>query len=138
MKLGFLGRMGIALGAAVLLAQGALAHDGDAAVRSLMQIPLSDLPGKEGLVLRVEFPPGYVDPPHRHDAHAFVYLLSGSVEMQMSGGKLAVLKPGDMFYEDAREAHIVGRNLSKTKTATLIVFLVKDIGKAPVLPPTKN
>ena len=138
MNLGRLARMGIALGAAVLLAQGAQARDGDAAVRPLLQVPLQDLPGKEGLVLRVEFPPGYVDPPHRHDAHAFVYCLSGSVEMAMEGGKAVVLKPGDMFYEDARGVHTVGRNLSKTKTATLIVFLVKDIGKAPVLPPTKN
>ena len=135
MNIGRIVTMGVALGVALLLAQDAQAHDADAAVRPLMQLPLSDLPGKEGMVLRVEFPPGFVDPPHRHEAHAFVYCLSGSVEMQMAGGKLVVLKPGDMFYEDPSGEHRVGRNLSKTKPATLIVFLVKDIGKAPVLPP---
>ncbi|WP_212756632.1 cupin domain-containing protein [Usitatibacter rugosus] len=130
--------MATAFGVAIALAQGALAHDGDVAVSPLMQLPLPDLPGKEGLVLKVVYPPGFVEPAHRHDAHAFVYCLSGSVEMQMAGGKPVVLKPGDMFYEDPSGEHRVGRNLSKTKTATLIVFLVKDIGKAPVLPPTKN
>jgi quercetin dioxygenase-like cupin family protein len=99
-----------------------------------MQQPLHDHPGKEALVLRVEFPPGYVDPPHRHDAHVFVYVLDGSVEMQVGGGKAVVLNAGDTLYEDPREVHRTGRNLSTSKPATLIVFFVKDTNKPPVLP----
>ena len=125
---------------ALLLAPGPLpaadpAH-GDAKVKELTRKALPDLPGKEGLVLLVEFGPGHVDPPHRHDAHVFVYLLEGSVEMQVAGGKPVILKPGDTFYENPKDVHPVGRNLSKTQPAKLLVFFVKNEKTPPVLPPT--
>src|SRR5258708_39756747 len=74
---------------AALLASGSLL-EGDARHGakggSLMQRAFPDLPGKEGLVLMVEYPPGNVDPPHRHDAQAFVYVVAGSIHMPMAGG----------------------------------------------------
>jgi quercetin dioxygenase-like cupin family protein len=112
--------------------------DTGAGLRVLAQRPLPDLPGKEGLVLRVDYPPGHEGVPHRHDAHSFVYLLEGSIEMQVAGGPRVVMKPGDVFYEGPDDIHPVGRNLSATKTAKLLVFFVKDLGKAPVLPPGRN
>jgi quercetin dioxygenase-like cupin family protein len=93
---------------------------------------LADIPGKEGLMLFVEYPPGSSDPIHRHNAHAFVYVLEGSIVMQVRGGKEVTLTPGQTFYEGPDDVHIVGRNASQTEPAKFVVFLVKDIG-APVL-----
>jgi len=107
-------------------------------VKPLMQKDLPDFPGKEGLVLEVEYAPGHVDLPHRHDAHVFVYVLEGSVEMGVAGGKPVVLKRGDTFYENPQDVHPVGRNLSKTKPAKLLVFFVKNQNTPPVLPATTN
>lgn len=97
---------------------------------------LKDIPGKEGLMLSVEYPPGGGDPIHRHNAHAFVYVLEGTVVMQVRGGKEVTLKPGQTFYEGPDDVHVVGRNGSNTQPAKFVVFLVKDKG-APALVPAK-
>ena len=111
-----------------------VAHE--AKVTQLMSKDLIDLPGKEGLMITVEYPPGSSDPIHRHNAHAFIYLLEGSIVMQLRGGKETILTPGQTFYEGSDDVHIVGRNASQTKPAKFVVFFVKDKG-APVLVPTK-
>ncbi len=95
---------------------------------------LADLPGKEGLMLLVEYPPGSSDPIHRHNACAFVYVLEGSIVMQVRGGKEVTLTPGQTFYEGPDDVHVVGRNASQTKPAKFVVFLVKD-KDAPVVVP---
>jgi quercetin dioxygenase-like cupin family protein len=105
-------------------------------VTSLMSKVMTDVSGKEGLMITVEYPPGGSDPIHRHNAHAFVYVLEGSIVMQVKGGKQVTLKPGQTFYEDSNDVHIVGRNASKTRPAKFVVFLVKD-KDAPVLVPVK-
>jgi quercetin dioxygenase-like cupin family protein len=102
----------------------------------LMRKTLPDFPGKEALVLLVEYAPGQVAAPHRHDAHVFVYVMEGSIEMQLAGGKPVILKAGDTFYEDPRYVHQLGRNLSKTQAAKLVVFFLKNENVSPVLPPT--
>jgi len=101
-----------------------------------MSKDLKDFPGKEGTMITVEYPPGGTDQVHRHNAHAFVYVLEGSVVMQLKGGKEVTLKPGDTFYEGPSDIHVVGRNASKTQPAKFIVVLLKDKG-APVLVPVK-
>jgi len=103
-------------------------------VTQVLSKDLTDIPGKEGLMLTVEYPPGGSDPIHRHNAHAFIYVLEGSVVMQMRGGKETILTPGQSFYEGPDDVHLVGRNASQTKPAKFVVFLVKDKG-APVLVP---
>jgi quercetin dioxygenase-like cupin family protein len=105
-------------------------------VTSLMSKIMTDVSGKEGLMITVEYPPGGSDPIHRHNAHAFLYVLEGSVVMQVKGGKQVTLTPGQTFYEDSNDVHIVGRNASKTQPAKFVVFLVKD-KDAPVLVPVK-
>ncbi len=116
--------------ASPLMAQGA-------EVTTLMSKDLKDYcPGKEGLMITVEYPPGWSDPVHRHNAHAFVYVLEGSVVMQVRGGKEITLTPGQTFYEGPNDIHVVGRNASSTKPAKFLVFLVKNKG-APVLVPAK-
>ena len=84
----------------------------------------------------VEYPPGSSDPIHRHNAHAFVYVLEGSIVMQVKGGKQVTLTPGQTFYEGPDDVHIVGRNASASQPAKFVVFLVKNKG-APVLTPVK-
>ena len=106
----------------------------DAKVTPLLSKDLTDFPGKEGLMITVEYPPGGSDPIHRHNAHAFVYVLEGSIVMQVRGGKEVTLTPGQTFYEGPSDVHVVGRNASQTKPAKFVVFLVKDKG-APVLVP---
>jgi len=106
----------------------------EAKVTPLLSKDLTDLSGKEGLMITVEYPPGSSDPIHRHNAHAFVYVLEGSIVMQVRGGKEMTLTPGQTFYEGPSDVHVVGRNASQTKPAKFVVFLVKEKG-APVLVP---
>ena len=108
----------------------------EAKVGELFSKELTNLPGKEGLMIAVEYPPGSVDPIHRHNAHAFVYVLEGSIVMEVRGGKQVTLTPGQTFYEGPDDIHVVGRNASQTKPAKFVVFLVKDKG-APVVVPAK-
>jgi len=108
----------------------------EAKVTELMSKGLPDFAGKEALMISVEYPPGASDPIHRHNAHAFVYVLEGSVVMQVKGGKQVTLTPGQTFYEGPADDHIVGRNASTTKPAKFLVFLLKNQG-APVLVPIK-
>src|SRR5215813_11140231 len=119
----------------VYLISGTLAAQ-QAKVTELMSKDLTEFPGKEGLMITVEYPPGSVDPIHRHNAHAFVYVLEGSIVMQVRGGKEVTLTPGQTFYEGPNDVHVVGRNASKTKPAKFVVFFVKD-KSAPVLVPAK-
>jgi len=116
-------------------AQVALAAP-DPDVQQVMSKQLADIPGKEGLILTVTYPPGGADPIHRHDAHAFVYVLEGSIVMQLNGGAEVTLKPGQSFYEGPDDIHTVGRNASTTKPAKFVVFLVKNKG-VPALIPVK-
>ena len=106
------------------------------AVTSLISKDLTEHPGKEMLMITVEYPPGGADPVHRHNAHAMVYVLEGSIVMQVKGGKEVTLTPGQTFYEGPADLHVVGRNASTTKPAKFVVFLVKDKG-APVLVPAE-
>ena len=106
----------------------------EAQVTSLMSKDLADFPDKEGLMITVVYPPGSSDPIHRHNAHAFVYVLEGSIVMQVRGGKEVTLTPGQTFYEGPDDVHVIGRNASQTNPAKFVVFLVKDKG-APVLVP---
>ena len=107
-----------------------------AKVTPLLSKDLTGIPGKEGTMITVEFAPGEVDAVHRHNAHVFVYVLEGTVVMQVKGGKELTLRPGDTFYESPQDIHVVGRNASKTKPAKFLVFFVKDKG-APLLEPVK-
>jgi quercetin dioxygenase-like cupin family protein len=125
----------LCLGAATLTAQPVLAA-GDPIVTELRTTPLADMPGKEGLMLLVTYPPGGADPVHRHDAHGFIYVLEGTIVMGVKGGKEVTLKPGQTFYEGPDDIHTVGRNASKTKPARFVVFLLKNQG-APALVPVK-
>jgi quercetin dioxygenase-like cupin family protein len=108
----------------------------EAKVTPLFSKDLTEFPGKEGLMITVEYPPGVVDPIHRHNAHGFIYVLEGSIVMQVRGGKEVTLTLGQTFYEGPDDVHVVGRNASQTKPAKMVVFFVKDKG-APVLVPVK-
>lgn len=106
----------------------------EAVVTPLMTKALADYPGKEALVLTVVYPPGAADPVHRHDAHAFVYVLEGSIVMGVRGGKTVTLTPGQTFYEGPNDVHTIGHNASQTKPAKFLVVLLKNTD-APVAIP---
>jgi quercetin dioxygenase-like cupin family protein len=111
------------------------AHAEDSArVVSLMSKDLADVPGKEMLMITVEYPPGYVGAIHRHDAHSIIYVLEGSVVMGVRGGKEVTLTPGQTFYEGPNDVHTVGRNASTTAPAKLVIVLLKKKGANVVLP----
>ena len=105
-------------------------------ITPLMSNDLADFSGKEVLTYTVDFPAGFSSPVHRHNAQVCVYVLEGSVLMQVRGGKEVTLRPGQSFYEDPNDIHVVSRNASSTKPAKFLVFLVKEKG-APVLVPVK-
>ena len=107
-----------------------------AKVTTLFSRELSDIPGKEGMMLIVEYPPGGTDPVHRHDANAFVYVLEGSIIMQVKGAEPVTLHAGQTFYEGPDDIHVVGRNASKTEPAKFLVVLVKNNG-APIFTPVE-
>ena len=119
---------------ALMAQQPAASQAPQASVTSLTSKDLPEFPGKEVLMITVEYPPGTVDPIHRHNAHAFVYVLEGSIIMQVKGGKEVTLTPGQTFYEGPEDVHVVGRNASSTRPAKFVVFFIKDKG-APVLVP---
>lgn len=103
-------------------------------VTPVMTKVLPEYPGKEVLVLTVEYPPGGADPVHRHDAHGFVYVLEGSIVMGVAGGPETTLHAGEMFHEGPDDVHTVGRNASRTEPAKFVVFLLKDAGKPALVP----
>jgi quercetin dioxygenase-like cupin family protein len=105
-------------------------------VTPLMSKDLTGIPGKEVVMITVEYAPGGADPIHRHDAQAFVYVLEGSVVMELNGGKQVTLKPGQTFYEGPDDVHTVGRNASSTEPAKFLVFFIKKKG-APILTPVE-
>jgi quercetin dioxygenase-like cupin family protein len=105
-------------------------------VTTVMSKDLPDVPGREVLMLTVEKAPGGADPIHRHNAHGFIYVLEGSIVMQVDGGKEVTLTQGQTFYESPSDVHVIGRNSSSTKPVKFLVILVKDKG-APILVPVK-
>jgi quercetin dioxygenase-like cupin family protein len=115
------------------LASGAMAAD-VAKVTPLMAKDLTGIAGKEAMMLTVELAPGEADGAHRHNAHTFVYVLEGSIVMQVKGGKEVTLGPGQTFYESPDDIHTVGKNASSTKPAKFLVFFVKDKGAPPLVP----
>jgi quercetin dioxygenase-like cupin family protein len=118
----------------LMLLLGSTASAEPPTVTPLLSKELVGAPGREVVMLTVEYGPGGSDPIHRHDAQAFVYVLEGAVEMQVKGGELVTLTPGQTFYEAPDDLHVVGRNASRTEPARFVVILVKKQG-APVLVP---
>ncbi|HKE96402.1 MAG TPA: cupin domain-containing protein [Povalibacter sp.] len=118
----------------MLLTMAGAAEPPSAVVTPLLKKELADVPGKEALMLTVVYPPGSMDHAHRHDAHAFVYVLEGTIVMQLKGGEPVTLTAGQTFYEGPNDVHVVGRNASATQPAKFVVVLFKNRGADAVLP----
>ena len=122
----------VALVLLCLMTAPALAQE--AKVTTLMSKDLPESPGREIQVITVEHAPGGSSPVHRHNAHAVVYVLEGSVVEQVKGGKQLTLTPGQAFYESPGDVHVVDRNASDTKPAKFVVFMIKDKGAPALIP----
>jgi quercetin dioxygenase-like cupin family protein len=105
-------------------------------ITTLLTKDVAGFPGEQALMYTVDFPPGYSSPVHRHNAQVSVYVLEGSVVMQVKGGKEITVRPGQSFYESPNDIHVVSRNASSTKPAKFLVFLIKKKG-APLVIPAK-
>ena len=112
----------------------ALAMAEEAKINQLMAKDLTGIAGKEGTMLIVEYAPGGSSDKHKHNAHTFVYVLEGSIVMQVEGGKAVTLGPGQTFYESPDDIHTVSKNASDSQPAKFLVFFVKEKG-APLLVP---
>jgi len=108
----------------------------DETITPLMSKDLQGVSGKEVLMYTVDFPAGFSSPVHRHNAQVSLYVLEGSVVMQVKGGKEITLTPGQTFYEGPNDIHVVSRNASSTKSAKFLVFLIHKKG-APLVIPAK-
>ena len=105
-----------------------------AKVTPLMSKELAGITGKEAVMLTVEYAPGASSTRHRHNANTFVYVLEGSIVMQVEGGKPVTLGPGQTFYESPDDIHVVSKNASDTQPAKFLVFFVKDKGASSLVP----
>jgi quercetin dioxygenase-like cupin family protein len=130
-----LSKLVFAIALPMLLVPG-VAQQQQAKVTPLIAKDLAELAGKEAVMLTVEYAPGAVSNEHRHNAHTFVYVLEGSIVMQVRGGAAVTLGPGQTFYESPSDIHSVSKNASATAPAKFLVFFVKDKG-APVSIPVK-
>lgn len=122
------------IAAAALWLLSGIAQAQPAVVTPLLETDLADLPGKEAVMLTVEYAPGGADRVHRHNAHAFIYVLEGTVTMQVKGKAAVQLTPGQSFYEAPDDIHLVGRNASTTAPAKFLVLFVKNKGAPRVIP----
>ena len=119
-----------------LMAQNATPRTAQETITTLITKDLAVLPGEQVLMYTVDFPPGFSSPVHRHNAQVCVYVLEGSVVMQVRGKEELTLGRGQSFYEDPDDIHVVSRNASRTKPAKFLVFLINKKG-APLLLPAK-
>src|SRR5215213_1999256 len=103
-------------------------------VTSLISKDLRENSSREVLMITVEHAPGGSSAVHRHNAHAYVYVLEGSVVMQLKGGQQVTLKPGQTFYEGPDDVPVVDRNASGTNPARFLVLLIKDKGASALVP----
>lgn len=122
----------LVLGLSVAAAFSALAQE--ATVTRLIQTDLGDLQDQEGVMLTVEYPPGASSAEHRHNAHTYVYVLEGSVIMQVAGGEKQKLVPGQTFYETPDDVHVVSRNASASEPARILVFFIKGRSAPATVP----
>ena len=117
-----------------LAVAGPLAFAGSGRVDPIMVKQLADVPGKEAMMITVTYEPGGADEIHRHDAHVFVYVLEGSIVMQVKGQPAVTLNAGQSFYEAPDDIHVVGKNASSSERAKFLVMLIKKTNASPVIP----
>lgn len=119
-----------------VIVEGGIPAPGEGRASQVMSQLLPDIPGKQVVILAITYPPGYSGAIHRHYAHAFAYVLEGSVVMGLNRGTPVTLTPGQTFYEGPNDIHTISRNASKTKPAKFLVFLIKNNG-SPITVPVK-
>lgn len=122
---------------ALLVVQGATGAEGakpEAVVAPLLSKDLAGLPGQEAVMLTVEYPPGGSSSAHRHDANVFVYVLEGTLRMQVDGASVVTLKAGETFYENPDDVHRVSANASDTEPVKFLVVMIKDKGRPATRP----
>ncbi len=108
--------------------------DAGVTVTKVYDYPIEELPGSNGIVVRVDYAPGAASSPHHHPGSAFVYVLDGAIESQVAPGPIVKYEKGQMWYEEPKAFHKVSRNASKTEPASILAFLIVPHGAALVIP----
>ena len=103
-------------------------------VKQLLAQDLAGMPGKEAVMLAVEYPPGGASLPDRNDADVFVYVLEGSIVTQVDGKAPVTLRAGETFHESPTDFRRTSANASSTHPAKFLMFMVKDKGKPAIRP----
>lgn len=103
-------------------------------ITALMSHQLQAPFNEEVEMITVRYAPGEKTEPHRHSAHTLVYMLEGTVEMQVEGGELVRLIAGDTFYESPEDIHLISRNASEQNDAVFLVIFIKAQGAKTVIP----
>ena len=124
----------VAFGVALTLGSTSALYAQGSVSAPLLSKDLPEFAGKEVVMSTVTYPAGVASAPHRHDAHTFVYVLEGSVVMQVEGGQPMTLSPGQTFYENPTDVHATSKNASATQPAKILVFMLKDKGKPATRP----
>jgi len=121
----------------VLLACLPLAAQADEPPKVQRSIVLKEdiaVPGHEGVMAKVEIPPGATEGNHTHPADAFIFVLEGAVEQEIAGKATVTLKAGDVVHIPANTVHCATNK--GTATAKFAVVFVAEKGK-PLTSPVK-
>jgi quercetin dioxygenase-like cupin family protein len=108
----------------------------DDGIKEQLVRDLAGVRGKEVRLITIDYPPGGESPAHRHNAQVFVYVLEGSMRMQVKGSAAVTLHAGQTFYEGPHDVHLVSANASQTTSARILVLIVKDKGQPLFSAPT--
>jgi quercetin dioxygenase-like cupin family protein len=88
----------------------------------------------EGVMAKVDIPPGATEGKHTHPADAFIFVLEGAVEQEIEGKPTVTLKAGDVVHIPANTVHCATNKGSAP--AKFAVVFVAEKGK-PLTTPVK-
>jgi quercetin dioxygenase-like cupin family protein len=131
---------------AVLAAGGALApllaHDETPreTARTVFEHPISNVPGKSLVAVRVDYAPGAKSAPHRHAGSGFIYayVLSGAIRSQVDDEPAKIYRAGESWFEPPGAHHKISENVSADAPAQLLAVFVVDADDRKLTTPDKE
>ena len=132
---------------AILAAGGALspllAHDETPpreTARPVFEHPISNIPGKSLVAVRVDYAPGAKSAPHRHAGSGFIYayVLSGAIRSQVDDEPAKIYRAGESWFEPPGAHHKISENVSADEPAQLLAVFVVDTADRKLTTPDKE
>jgi len=105
---------------------------------------LLDAPGKQMVVVGLEFPPRPKDAQpispliqaHRHPGSVYVYVTKGVARLGLQGLPIQTVHAGESFFEPMGAIHTIAESASTEESASAIAVMLVPEGKALVSPAT--